>query len=114
MSSNYEERLRRNLESKAVAEHDREPWTVDELAFLLSEFPDAKGKPDEEMALAELLGRTIEACRQRFYDTVSGRKPSSVVRKTTTTTTTTTEYRGLYDDDEDRWWDPSYYGNGKE
>lgn len=112
----YVERLKRNEESKAFAQHDREPWTRDEIEFLLSEFPDCKGKPDDEMALAELMGRTIEACRQRYYDTVAGRKPggaSLVKRETTTTTTTTTTetFRGLHDDDEDRWWDGSsaYY-----
>lgn len=77
-----EERLRRNAESKAWAEHDGEPWSGDELSFLL----EWEGGEADLAAAAELLGRTIEACRQRFYE---ARRGLSVVIKQETTTTMT-------------------------
>lgn len=104
------ERLRRNAESKAMAEHDREPWSAEDIDFLLTFFDEAKGDPAEEREVAEALGRTIEACRQRFYDVRSGRRPSFTVRRTVTeTSTTTTEYIGHHDDPDDQWWSPDYY-----
>lgn len=59
-----EERLRRNAESKCYASHDGEPWSSDELDVLMV----WSGSEEELAACAELLGRTIEACRQRFYE----------------------------------------------
>lgn len=109
--STHEGRLSRNAESKAMAENDREPWSEDDVVFLMEFFSDARGNPREEREVAEALGRTIEACRQRFYDTRSGRKKcGGMMRRTTTTTTTyTTEYIGAHDEDDDCWWDPEYY-----
>lgn len=103
-------RLSRNVASKQYAENDREPWGASEDEFLLEQFPDCKGNPDEEMALAELMGRTIEACRQRFYEIRAGRKRKAQREaKHERKDTTTAEYRGLHDEEEERWWDPSYY-----
>lgn len=62
------ERLRRNAESKEHAEHDGEPWSGDELDILRL----WSGDEDELAVTAELLGRTIEACRQRFYEARRG------------------------------------------
>ena len=106
------ERLRRNAESKAMAEHDREQWSKEDLEFLMVFFDDAKGDPDLEVEVAEALGRTIEACRQRFYDTRSGRKSFKKTTRTTTTTETVTEYIGHMDDPDDQWWSPDYYRRG--
>lgn len=53
---------------------------------------------DEYLAeLAELLGRTIEACRQRYHVDRRG------VVRVTHTTTTITEYRGWKECDGDGW-----------
>lgn len=57
------ERLRRNAESKLQADHDGHPWTDEELAWLAS----WDGTEPYLAELAELLGRTIEACREAFY-----------------------------------------------
>ncbi len=63
------ERLRRNAESKEHAEHDGEPWSSDELEQLHGYWD---GTEDTLAEIAELLGRTIEACRQRYYETRRG------------------------------------------
>ncbi len=76
-------RLQRNLESKAWAEHDGEPWSGDELDVLML----WQGGEDELATLSELLGRTIEACRQRFYE---ARRGHIRVRTTVTVTETVT------------------------
>lgn len=103
------ERAERNDKSRNEAEHHREEWTADENDFLRAFMPDAlaadyHGDPTELDEVARCLGRTREACRQRYY-ILKNPKTRTVSRKTTTTTTTTTEYIGLYDDPEDRWWD---------
>lgn len=91
------ERLRRNAESKAQAEHDREPWSSEELEWLAT-WDGTEGYLRE---LAELLGRTIEACRERFYK--CRRAGTWTESTTTTTTTTTTTYRGWTEADGDGW-----------
>lgn len=49
----------------------RTRWTVEETDFLMESWNESH---DEETlaAVAELLGRTVEACRQRFYETQWG------------------------------------------
>ena len=108
----HDERLRRNDESKAYAEHYGEPWSGDEVEFLLAFWPESSN-PAEEAEVAEALGRTIEACRQRRYEVLWGKHVMR--RKVTRTTTTeiTETYIGALDDDEDRWWDPSYYNRNR-
>jgi hypothetical protein len=61
---NYAERQARNEESKSWAEHDREPWSADEYEQL-TEYWD--GSEETLTEIARLLGRTIEACRERYY-----------------------------------------------
>jgi hypothetical protein len=85
MASHNANRLRRNDESRNKAEHYAEPWSREELDFLLT----WEGGEDDLAAMAELLGRTIEACRQRFYETRRGLRGVRV--RITTTTTTTVE-----------------------
>lgn len=63
----HAKRLERNDKSRPKAEHNAEPWSQDEIDFLMIEFAQAKGCPADEGTVAECLGRTIEACRQRFY-----------------------------------------------
>lgn len=93
-----DERLRVNAASKAHAEHDGEPWGDDELEWLQS----WDGTEPYLRELAELLGRTIEACREQFY---KRRRQGSwiCVERSTTTTTTTTTYRGWTEADGDGW-----------
>lgn len=63
----HEERLRRNAESKLYAENDGQPWSSEEVEELVGYWDGT----DETLAeIAEMLGRTIEACRQRYYDTL--------------------------------------------
>lgn len=65
----HEDRLARNAESKQNATHDREPWSQDELDQLFGYWD---GTEDTLAEIAELLGRTIEACRERYYKARKG------------------------------------------
>lgn len=76
----YEERLKRNDESRSKAEHHAEPWSADELEVLML----WSGSEDELVALAEMVGRTIEACRQKFY---MARRGHIKIQTTTVTVT---------------------------
>lgn len=96
----------RNEKSRNAAKHNCEEWSADEVGFLLEEFAQAVGDAGEEAVVAEILGRTIEACRQRFYVERRGKSKVVSYKETITRTITQTEtYIGLYDDPEDRWWD---------
>lgn len=99
--------LDRNDASRNHAVHHGEQWSREEIEFLRAFWPEAKGY-DEEAEVAEALGRTIEACRQRFYEDRWGRGVQ-VKTTTTTTTTTTSTYMGVQDDPDDQWWSPDYY-----
>jgi hypothetical protein len=75
MATDYEVRKAANEESRTRAEHYREPWEDFEVELL------EEGWQDDEATLpeiAELLGRTIEACRQKHYDL--GHQRAAVVR----------------------------------
>ena len=89
-------RLARHAASKAKAENDGQPWGSDELDVLRM----WDGSEAELAAVAELLGRTIEACRERFY---KDRRGYQVTRTTTTVTRTTEVYRGWTVDMGDGW-----------
>jgi len=93
----HSDRLRRNAASKAQAINDGQEWSAEELEWLYSW--DGSASYLEE--LAELLGRTIEACREKFYK--SRRTGVTVTRTVTTTRTTTTVYRGWTEADGDGW-----------
>lgn len=87
----HDERLRVNAASKQTAEHDGEEWTAEQVDWLQS----WDGTEDYLRELAELLGRTIEACRERYY---RGRRSGWSV---TTTVTVTQTYRGWTEADGD-------------
>lgn len=104
MPADNSNRLRRNAESKAHAVNDGQPWASEELDWLES----WDGTEPYLAELAELLGRTIEACREKFYKVRRhGRGEITVTRTTTTTVrttrTTTTTYRGWMESDGDGW-----------
>jgi hypothetical protein len=103
--SDHKDRAPNNDKSRNSATHHRELWSKDELDFLLELW-----QKEPEADVAAVLGRTIEACRQRFYEARQGLS-ATIVHKSTrvTITETTTRYIGSCDTDEDRWWDSSYY-----
>lgn len=96
MASN-KKRLAKNAESKARAEQDGQPWGSEELELLAL----WDGTEKELADLAEILGRTIEACREKFYK--SRRTGFTVTTTETRTHTTTTTYRGWTEADGDGW-----------
>ena len=59
-----EDRKQRNDLSRNAAKHHGEPWTSEETE-ILAELWDRTEESLEE--IAALLGRTVEACRQKFY-----------------------------------------------
>jgi hypothetical protein len=85
-----------------TGEQHRTRWTREEVAFLVSEWSEAH---DEETlaVVAEILGRTVEACRQKWYETGWGTaavpvefkpEPGSIKVTKTVTTCTTIEWTG--------------------
>jgi hypothetical protein len=99
MAQDHSKRLRRNAASKATAINDGQEWSAEELDWLNS----WDGTPEYLEELAELLGRTIEACRERFYKARRG-QVTRTTRTTTVTRTTTTEvYRGWMEGDDPGW-----------
>lgn len=94
-----ERRLAKNRESKDAAVHDRELWTADEVALLLT-----WDRTDAELTvMGEVLGRTREACRERYY--LELRRPTkTVTRKVETTETTITYYYGNWNPDDRSEW----------
>ncbi|HXJ66210.1 MAG TPA: SANT/Myb-like DNA-binding domain-containing protein [Actinomycetota bacterium] len=82
MSADPRGRLARNDESRNKAEHHAEPWSQYEDEFLAEMWGEPGSATHTEGNLAEIaeaLGRTIEACRERYYK----------VRRATTVTYTT-------------------------
>jgi len=72
----YRERQTRNDRSRSEAENFMEPWTVEEVETLEKEWDT---DPVVLEALASLLGRTVEACRQKHYDL--RKRPEAVVEE---------------------------------
>lgn len=73
----YRPRQELNDRSRNDAENYMERWSVEEVELLESEWTT---KEDDLEALASLLGRTVEACRQKHYD-LNRRQQSPVVEK---------------------------------
>lgn len=63
MGQYYSQRAAANDESRNHAAHHGEPWTSDEIEWVMA----WDRTEDMLVEIAELLGRTIEACRQKFY-----------------------------------------------
>ena len=64
MTQSYEPRQIANDESRAKAEHHQELWGEWEVELL----EEGWGEGTATAEIAELLGRTIEACRQKHYE----------------------------------------------
>jgi hypothetical protein len=102
------DRLKKNDESRQGANHHREPWSADEVAFLL----EWDGTEEELSVVAECLGRTREACRERFYRTKRGECAHVCKHKpelSTCATIHTEPYLGVADNTDDQWWSSDYY-----
>lgn len=67
----------RNDASRNHAEHHGEPWTGDELDELCRNWD---GTDETLEVIAFCLGRTIEACRQRYYEHLHGAVVSDPIR----------------------------------
>lgn len=61
-----------------TADQHRTRWTVEETDFLTSEWD---GTEETLAVIAELLGRTVNACRQRWYEQQWGTTAEPVVVK---------------------------------
>lgn len=70
----YEPRKTRNELSRNEAKAHLERWDETEVATLLELWTTEE---EDLIALASLLGRTVEACRQKFYDVQ--KRPEAVV-----------------------------------
>jgi len=89
-----EARLAANAASKDFAENDGLPWGQDEIDLLLT-----WDRSDDELTeMAMILGRTREACRQRFYAELRG---EVTITERTTVTERTVTYRYSNWDPED-------------
>jgi hypothetical protein len=74
-----ERRRAANHASRNQADHDGEPWSDNELEILLNFWNDGvTGAAD----VAETLGRTIEACRERYLKATKQDAPEARVQKT--------------------------------
>jgi hypothetical protein len=70
----YKPRQERNEKSRNEAKAHMERWDETEVATLLELWTTDEA---DLIALASLLGRTVEACRQKFYDVQ--KRPETVV-----------------------------------
>lgn len=103
MTTRDERRLEKNEASKNHAEHYREPWLDHEVELLLQ----WDGSDSELSDLAELLGRTREACRQRYYESRSGRSRTVHTRTSVTVTRESTVTHWSAEDDDE--WRSDWY-----
>jgi hypothetical protein len=71
----------KNDASRNTAGHHHEPWTGDELDELCRNWD---GTDETLEVIAYVLGRTIEACRQRYYVHIHASLASDLVRQPTT------------------------------
>lgn len=78
MVAQTDESKARNDASRKHAEHHGEPWTLDELDELCRNWD---GTDETLEVIAFCFGRTIEACRQRYYEHVHGHPLAAPIRK---------------------------------
>jgi hypothetical protein len=94
-------RLAANAASKDFAENDGERWAQDEVDLLMT-----WDRSDEELTeMALILGRTREACRERYY--LEKRKeatPTKTVTRTRTETVVTNYYANWDPEDVSPWY----------
>lgn len=110
MPNDYAERSRKNDMSRNVAKAHREQWLSDDDEALVTLWD---GTEETLTDLAEMLGRTREACRQRYYTLASGRVTTTTTTTTRTRTTTTTTTTTSRPAPRPKWMDdeglPDYY-----
>lgn len=101
------ERLARNAESKQAANNDGQPWSLNEDELLQVMYSDEHTE-DMLAEIAETLGRTIEACRQRYYTvqrstriTYTTRTATTARGETRTVTNVTSKARPKWMDDDE-------------
>jgi hypothetical protein len=82
----YVGRQPRNERSKAWAKRDNQPWTNDEDEFLISEWINVNPEDRDEIAVSQILERTIEACRVRCEHIRKRGSTKVTVTQTTTVT----------------------------
>lgn len=70
----HQARREANDASRNTARHHAEPWSDDELDQLTGYWD---GTEETLVEIAELLGRTVEACRQRYYYPFGQKKPAT-------------------------------------
>jgi hypothetical protein len=99
------ERQTANEVSRNTAEHHREAWSQTELEVL-----SLWDHTEETLAdLAELLGRTIEACRQRYYEAAADGFTTRATRARSATRTVRVTTTIKWEDDDEY---PDYYVRG--
>ena len=77
MTHSYAERQAANEASRTAAEHHFEIWEAYEIELLLEGWGETT-IPE----IAELLGRTIEACRQKYYELRQGKTRAKQAKST--------------------------------
>jgi hypothetical protein len=97
-----EARAQQNDQTRAQAVNDRLAWTQDEVDLLMT----CEGDLECFKVAAQILGRTLEACRQHYYVVKRGEwhpinRGTTTVTKTVVTTTVT-EYQYDRWDEADR------------
>lgn len=73
----YKDRKKTNEESRNAADAHRELWSADEVELLMGFF----GEEEDLIELAEILGRTVEACRQKAYEVKRNALKTVVTKK---------------------------------
>lgn len=90
----YTERQERNDRSRNEAKNFMEPWDETEVELLEKEWSTDAVVLE---ALASLLGRTVEACRQKHYDLKKNRPEAVAMEKLKTVDKWTKGFTSLAD-----------------
>ena len=99
MAKDHSKRIAINHASQEWATKNGQLWCQHELELLF----EWDRTPEQLQELAELLERTVEACRERYYKSFRDGGTTTVTTTETHTTTKTTTYRGWMEGDGDGW-----------
>jgi hypothetical protein len=100
MSQTWPARRRRNDEARNHADHHTYNWEPEEDEALLILWAPPHHNEATLVELAEFLGRTTEACRQRYHLLIRGYVTRTTTTRTTTETTTTETRRPAWMDED--------------